>query len=150
MTPLLQAEDFESPEVFTEYIYDNYSEKNFTEVYDNFAAELKRELKKKEYLEFQDENFEKYDLKYSEIKVSEAEKIEFDKIKNKFSYADDFGEYYQLQVSYLLTFNHLGRREEESEKTVYLRKIRDDFQIFWDHESALKDDKAADRDDKNE
>lgn len=150
MTPLLQAEDFESPEAFTEYIYANYAAEDFAEVYDNFAAELKRILEKDEYLEFQEENFEKYNLKYSEIEVGQAEEIDFDKVKDKFSYADDFGKYFKLQVNYLLEFDRFGRREEESEKMVYLRKIRDDFQIFWDHESALKDDKAADRDDQNE
>ena len=147
MSPMLQAEDFESPEAFTEYIYANYAEEDFVEVYDNFAAELKRILGKNKYLEFQEQNFKKYNLKYSNIKVNQAKEIEFDEIKKQFNYADDFGKYYQLQVNYLLEFDHFGRREEKSEKMVYLRKINDDFQIFWDHESALKDDKAADKDD---
>src|SRR6056297_1483165 len=63
MSPMLQAEDFESPEAFTEYIYANYAEEDFVEVYDNFAAELKRILKKNKYLEFQEKNFKKYNLK---------------------------------------------------------------------------------------
>jgi hypothetical protein len=150
MPSMLQAEEFESPEAFTEYIYTNYAGEDFAEVYDNFAAELKRILEENEYVEFQKENFEKYNLKYSEIEVAQAEEIEFDKIKEQFSYADDFGKYFKLQVNYLLEFDRFGSRQEESGKMVYLRKIKDDFQIFWDHQSALKDDKAADRDDSNE
>ncbi|MFP4198843.1 MAG: hypothetical protein ACOCQZ_00985 [Halanaerobium sp.] len=150
LTPMLQAEDFESPEAFTEYIYDNYAEKNFNEVYNNFAAELKRVFAKDDYLDFQQQNFEKYELEYTEIEVAEAEEIEFDKIKEKFEYADDFGSYYQLQVSYLLKFNRLGRREERSDKKVYLRKINDDFQLFWDYKSAVNDDQAVDGADQGE
>ena len=150
ITPLLQAESFESPEAFTEYIYANYAEKNFAEVYNNFAAELKRVLTEEDYLEFQQQNFKKYKLEYTEIEVGKAEEIEFEEIKDKFDYAEDFGSYYKLQISYLLKFNRLGRREERSEKDVYLRKINDDFQIFWDYESALNDDQTADRDDQDE
>lgn len=150
LSPVLQAEEFESPEAFTEYIYNNYAQKNFLEVYNNFAAELKRILAEEDYLEFQEQNFEKYELQYTEIEVSAAEEIDFEKIKDKFDYAEDFGSYFQLQVSYLLKFSYFGQREERSEKNVYLRKIRDDFQIFWDHESALNDDEAADRNDQDE
>lgn len=150
LTPVLQAESFATPEAFTEYIYDNFAEENFTEVYNNFAAELKRILAEEKYLEFQQQNFKKYELEYREIEVSAAEEISFEKIEDKFAYADDFGSYYQLQVSYLLKFNRFGSREERSKKNVYLRKINDDFQIFWDHESALNNDKAADGADQNE
>ena len=150
LSPLAQTEGFESPKAFTEYIYENYSEENFSEVYNNFAAELKRELEKKVYLDFQKENFEKYSLEYTDIKVGDAKEIEFREIKDKFDYAIDFGNYYMLQVEYLLRFNHFGSREKNSEKIVYVRKINDDFQIFWDYKNALDDDKAANRDDKDE
>ena len=150
LTPVLQAEEFESPEAFTKYIYANYAAENFEVVYNNFAAELKRIFTEKDYLEFQQHNFEKYELEYTEIEVAAAKEINFKKIKEKFTYADDFGSYYQLPVSYLLKFNRLGSREERSEKKVYLRKINADFQIFWDYESALNNDKAADRTDQDE
>ncbi len=149
-SPLLQAEEFETPEAFAEYIYENYSEENFLDVYDNFAAELKRKLEKQVYLDFQKQNFEKYNLKYTEIAVDQAEEIKFDEIKDEFTYAIDFGHYYKLKVSYLLKFNHFGSREERSEKMVYLRKINNDFQIFWDYQSALNDDQALNEENKNE
>ena len=150
LTPALLAEEFESPEAFTEYIYASYAAENFAEVYANFAAELKRILAEEDYLKFQQQNFEKYELEYTEIEVSAAEEVDFKKIEKKFDYAQDFGSYYQLQVSYLLKFNRFGSREEKSGKDVYLRKINDDFQIFWDYQSALNDDEAADRADQNE
>ena len=142
LSPLAQTEGFESPKAFTEYIYENYSEENFSEVYNNFAAELKRELEKKVYLDFQKENFEKYSLEYTDIKVGDAKEIEFKEVKDKFDYAVDFGNYYMLQVEYLLKFNHFGKREEESGKKVYLRKIVDTFQIFWNPETTSNDQSA--------
>jgi hypothetical protein len=148
--PLVQTEEFDNPEAFTEYIYNNYSEENFSEVYNNFAKELKRKLEEKVYLDFQKKNFDKYELEYTEIKVGQAKEIEFDEIKDKFDYAVDFGNYYKLQVGYLLKFKHFGRREKESEKMVYVRKINDDLQIFWDYKSALDDDKDTNKDDDNE
>ncbi|PTV93366.1 hypothetical protein C8C76_1423 [Halanaerobium saccharolyticum] len=138
--PVLQAEEFKSPEAFTEYIYANYAEENFEEVFNNFAAELKRIITVEDYLEFQQQNFKKYKLEYQEIEVSAAEEIDFEKIKDKFDYAQDFGDYYQLQVSYLLKFDHFGQREERSEKKVYIRKINADYQLFWDYQSAFNDD----------
>jgi hypothetical protein len=150
LAPVIQAEEFESPEVFAEYIYANYAAENFEVVYDNFSAELKRILAKEDYLEFQQQNFEKYKLEYTEIGVSTAAEIDFEKIKDKFKYADDFGSYYQLQVSYLLKFNRFGSQEESSKKKVYLRKINKDFQIFWDYESALNDDQAVAGSDQDE
>jgi hypothetical protein len=150
LSPLAQTEEFETPEAFTEYIYENYAEENFSEVYNNFAAELKRKLEKQVYLDFQEQNFKKYNLEYTEIEVGQAKEIEFDEIKDKFNYAMDFGHYYNLKVSYLLKFNRFGRRDERSEKLVYLRKINADFQIFWDYQNALNDDKAVNRDDDNE
>ncbi len=143
INPVIQAENFENPKDFTEYIYNNYKDSNFSVVYNNFAAELKRIITEKKYVEFQKHNFEKYELVYKNIEVSTSEEINFEKIKDKFDYADDFGSYYQLQVSYLLEFKHFGSRQEKSEKKVYIRKINDDFQIFWDYKSAFNNDEAA-------
>lgn len=149
LTPVVQAEDFESPEAFTDYIYSNYAAKSFRTVYNNFAAELKRIFGLKTYVDFQKTNFNKYNLKYTKIDVGKAEKVDFKEIKKNFNYARDFGDYYKLKVKYLLNFDHFGSREKESEKIVYLRKINSDFQIFWDHKAALENKKAI-NDDQNE
>lgn len=150
LSPALSAQEFETPKSFVEYIYQNYAAENFNEVYINFAAELKRVLTKKDYIKFQKENFEKYDLEYTEIQVSEAKKINFENIKEKYEYAADFGEYYQIKVSYLLKFSHFGHREKKSDKLVHLRKIENDFQIFWDHKTAMNTNQSEVRDDQNE
>lgn len=149
LTSVVQAEDFENPETFTAFIYSNYAAENFTTVYNNFASELKRNFKLKTYLDFQTTNFNKYDLKYTKIDVGKAKKIEFKEIKKNFDYARDFGDYYKLKVKYLLNFDHFGSRKKESEKFVYLRKINTDFQIFWDHKTALENKKAI-KDDQDE
>lgn len=131
------AEKFESPEEFSRDLYQNYSQENFALVYQNFAAELKKRLSQAEYVEFQNKNFEKYNLVYTNIKIGKAEKIDFQKIKEKFDYVRDFGDYYQLKVSYLIKFDRFGRREKETGKDVYLRKTKEDFQLFWDYKEAL-------------
>lgn len=148
-SPFLEASEFENPENFTEYVYQNYASENFSKVYNNFANELQDIVEKETYLKFQKENFEKYNLVYTEIKVGEAKEVKFDKIKAKFDYAIDQGKYYQIQVNYLIKFDRFGRREKESGKKVYLRKINNNFKIFWDYKSVL-DDEDSDRDDQDE
>lgn len=150
LTTAVKAENFSGPEDFSQYIYNNYAQENFEEVYNNFAAELKRKMPLANYIDFQKQNFEKYNLKYSEIEVAEAKEIEYEEIKEKFSYAVDFGIYYKLEVSYLLEFNYFGSRDNKSQKMLYLRKIKDDFQIFWDYEAALDNNKSIDRDDSDD
>lgn len=148
-SPFSVAAEFESPETFTEYIYQNYASENFNKVYNNFVDELQEIVKKETYLKFQKENFEKYNLVYTEIKVGEAKEVEFDKIKAQFDYALDQGEYYQVQVNYLIKFDRFGRRDKESGKKVYLRKNNNKFHIFWDYKSVL-DDETPNRDDQDE
>lgn len=143
-----KTEIFNSPEAFTEHIYNNYAQNNFSEVYQKFAPELKRILKEEEYLDFQKENFEKYNLEYSEIEVETAKSINFEEIKKQFSYAEEFGEFYELSVSYLIRFKRMGRRERQSDKKVYLRKINAQYQLFWDPETIEEDpEEKADNND---
>lgn len=146
----VEAEVYNSPEAFTRFIYDNYAQKNFSEVYQKFVPELKRILQQDDYLNFQNENFKKYKLEYTEIEVGKAETIKFDKIKKQFSYADEFGDFFQLKVSYLIKFNRFGSREKESEKIVYLRKISDQYQLFWNAEPVLEDQNPESKADNNE
>ena len=143
------AADYKSPEDFTEYIYKNYSEENFAEVYKNFAEELKEILTEETYLNFQKENFKDYDLEFTEIEVQKAEKIDFKEIKSKFDYAEDSGQYYKLKVNYLIKFSHFGSRDKESGKSVYLQKEDSDYSLLWDYKEAIDSDKSAgdDKDD---
>lgn len=134
------AAELKNPEAFVDFIYQNYAKNDFALVYDNFAAELKRTLEKEKYLDFQKNNFNQYNLEFSDIEIGNPEKIDFAEIKNKFDYAQDFGEYYIVEVSYLLDFKYFGSREKRSGKSVYIRKINKDLQLFWDYETAMNDE----------
>lgn len=144
----LKAEENRNPEEFIEYIYANYAVENFKEVYANFADELKKLISEEEYIEFQKKNFDKYSLEYSNISVDDRKKLNYQEFKQEFSFLESEGDFYSLEVSYLLKFNRFGDREEETEKRVYLRqndsninnKKTNKFNLFWDPEPILKNE----------
>ncbi len=144
----LKAEEQQTPEKFTEYIYANYASENFEEVYANFADELKKIISEEEYIEFQKRNFNKYSLEYSSIDVNNLEELSYEEFKNKFSFVESKGNFYSIEVSYLLKFQRLGAREEETKKRVYLRQNNSDinnettkkFHLFWDPEPIVKNE----------
>ncbi|RQD72952.1 MAG: hypothetical protein D5S01_08665 [Halanaerobium sp. MSAO_Bac5] len=131
------ADSFDSPVGFGEYIYENYAQENFAEVYDNFAAELKSVLSSEEYIKFQQDNFEKYELEYRNIEVANPEEISYQEFKSEFPFLEDEGTFYTVEVSYLIKFRRLGSRERESDNLVYLRKKDNNFELFWDPEPIL-------------
>ena len=136
------AED-KTPKEYVEYIYENYADQNFKEVYANFALEVKQLITEKEYIEFQKQNFSKYSLEYRNINVDDLKELDYDQFKNEFPFLKDEGDFYSLKVSYLLRFKRFGDREEETEKRVYLRSNNFSnnnkvLQLFWDPEPILK------------
>ncbi|WP_238524778.1 hypothetical protein [Halanaerobium hydrogeniformans] len=138
-TQSTEAGYFANPVEFGEYIYDNYAQENFKEVYDNFADELKIILSSDEYIEFQQDNFEKYELEYTDIEVTNPEEISYQEFKKEFPFLEDEGTFYTVEVSYLIKFRRLGSRERESDKLIYLREKDDHFELFWDPEPILDD-----------
>lgn len=144
----LKAEEEQTPEDFIEYIYANYADENFKEVYTNFADELKELVTEEEYIDFQKKNFDKYSLEYSNIRIDDLKKLSYDEFMQEFSFLESEGDFYSLEVRYLLKFNRFGDREEEIEKRVYLRQndsnIQNEktkkFNLFWDPEPILKNE----------
>ena len=131
------ASSLNNPVEFGEYIYDNYAQENFEEVYANFAAELKSILSREEYTEFQKDNFEKYQLEYTDIEVANPQEISYQEFKKEFPFLEAKGTFYTVEVSYLIKFRRLGSRERESDKLVYLREKENKFELFWDPEPIL-------------
>jgi hypothetical protein len=144
----LKAEEQKTPKEFVEYIYANYADENFKEVYANFADELKALITEDEYIDFQKKNFDKYSLEYSNIRIDDLKKMSYEEFKQEFSFLESEGDFYSLEVRYLLKFNRFGDREEKIEKRVYLRKNDSninnknskEFQLFWDPEPILKNE----------
>ena len=163
----ISAVQFENAEMFVEHIYKNYASQNFAEVYYHFADELKEELKKKEYIQFQKDNFAKYELSYSNIKVDGQKELNYQDFKNEFPDAENKGKFYSIRVSYKIEFKRFGEREENIEKRVYIREKSIDktdnnildkepdlskkkYNLFWDPEPILGDKQKEDEGLKNE
>ncbi len=149
--------DFNNTKEFVEYIYANYAEQDFSEVYSLFAPELKNILDREKYLNFQENNFNKYDLELKNILVDDIEELSYKEFKKEFPFLNYEGSFYSARVRYLLVFEKLGEREEEIEKRVYLREYSSSnyeksdkryYSLFWDPEPILgKNDDESRKDD---
>jgi len=137
--------DFNNTKEFVEYIYANYAEQDFSEV------------DREKYLNFQENNFNKYDLELKNILVDDIEELSYKEFKKEFPFLNYEGSFYSARVRYLLVFEKLGEREEEIEKRVYLREYSSSnyeksdkryYSLFWDPEPILgKNDDESRKDD---
>lgn len=148
----VSAADFNNTKEFVEYIYANYAEQDFSEVYSLFAPELKSILDREKYLNFQEKNFNKYNLELKNIMVDDIKELSYKEFKKEFPFLNYEGSFYSARVRYLLVFEKLGEREEEIEKRVYLREYSSSnyeksdkryYSLFWDPEPiSAKDDES--------
>ena len=152
----VNAADFNNTKEFIEYIYANYAEQKFSEVYSLFAPELKSILDREEYLNFQQQNFNKYDLEIKNVMVDDIKELSYKEFKKEFPFLKYEGSFYSARVNYLLIFEKLGEREEEIEKRVYLREYSSSnyeksdkryYSLFWDPEPILDKDNESRKDD---
>ncbi|MGM0602734.1 MAG: hypothetical protein ACQESS_05410 [Bacillota bacterium] len=150
----LNKDEENTPEDFVRMIYQYFAEENFEGVYNNFLPVLKKKLMREDYISFQQKNFQKYNLKYSNITVGDAEKIDYQDLPEDLQFEDQADYYYKIEVSYQLNFEHLGQnREEQSEKNVFLAEKRylktgdiNRFYLIWNPEPMEEND----RDDSDE
>ncbi len=126
-------------------IYLNYQEYNFEKVYDFFHPAIKESLSQDEYLTFQEENHENYQLELSEIKIVDIEKIE--SLPGKFDrylQEDDYQEAYEASINYLLNFRIFASgHEREVETETYIVKFDGDYYLIWDLSVVGEDDPGA-------
>lgn len=111
---------------FVDKIYKNYSQQNFTYVYNCFYPTIKEEISEKEYIKFQKENFEKYSLEISNIKILDLKKLK--EISSEFETylsGDDVKLISSVSVSYIASFYSSSERKIEKEVYICFRPVKD-------------------------
>jgi len=116
-------------------IYSNYADHNFEYVYNVLHPAIKDILVAEDYIEFQEQNFKKYNLKLSDIVVNE--KIENCDIPQEFQeYINKNvgGKVKIINVSYHMKFLNNGQkigRDINKEVFIYLDK-KQNLYLLWD------------------
>ena len=115
-------------------VYGDYQENEFAKVYEGMHPDIKEVLDKDKYLQFQEENTEKYDLKISEVEVLEIKKIE--------SWPEEFKEIikekeketlFEIALKYKTTYQSGGNENEKViDKKTYVTFNDEDIFLLWD------------------
>lgn len=140
--PVAGASDSQLYE-FVEEIYESYAAKDFKQVYQAMYPGIRQAVTRDKYIEYQRENFEKYELKISDIKTEEI--TEFEEIPSDFEeFRGDpkIASFYGVGIVYKMKFRHLGQDiQRQVEKQVYLGLDKEGtLYLFWDPQ-PIKEDK---------
>ncbi len=119
---------------FVEIVYKDYSKKNFKAVYEKLHPVIKKELPEETYVNFQEGNFNKYQLEISNVVVSNFKTLE--EIPQNFEKYDLQGEkglIIEVEVSYHISFKYGGLiKEKDLQKKVYVLYEGINFYLLWD------------------
>lgn len=124
---------------FVASIYKNYSRQNFTYVYNQLYPAIKEVMSEKEYITFQKENFERYNLTISNIKVKDVRELKTvpNQFKTYLSMAD-IELLSSVTVNYSIFFYNDNEREIEKEVYICLKakgkKEKKKLFLLWDPE----------------
>ncbi len=135
-----EPEEFTSSIQFVNYIYHNYADANFEEVYRWLAPGIQAVISEADYLEFQLENKEKYKLELQQIKVSESIKKDEPAVGLKeYLVSDDLVSIYEVEVNYQLNFRRLGKDQQKDITKVVsvLENKPGSYRLLWDPEPVL-------------
>jgi len=115
-------------------VYADYQENEFAKVYKEMHPDIKEILDQDKYLQFQENNTEKYDLKISEVEVLEIQKIE--------SWPEEFKEIikakeeqdlFEISLKYKTTYQSGGNENEKViDKKTYVTVNDEDIYLLWD------------------
>jgi hypothetical protein len=115
-------------------VYSDYHENEFTKVYEGMHPDIKEVLDKDKYLQFQEENTAKYDLKISEVEVLGIKQIE--------SWPEEFKEIikekenqalFEIALKYKTTYQSGGNENEKViDKKTYVTVNDEDIFLLWD------------------
>ncbi len=136
--PILADENKESPQqIVKEFIlnvYDKYQQNKFAEVYGSMHPDIKEVLDKEDYLSFQNENTEKYNLKISEVKVLEVKKIEeWPEAFQEIIKEKEKQNLYEIKMNYKTSYQSGGNENEKMiEKKTYVVRYQDKTYLLWD------------------
>ncbi len=130
---------------FINSIYSNYQAGEFQEVYQLLHPGIKENLTEEEYIDFQQENKEKYQLEISEIEIIEIKTIEKLPAKfDKYLSEEDYQNAYQAKVEYEMDFKFLRTNQnKEVDTETYLVESENQLYLVWDRSVIEEDDPGA-------
>ncbi len=143
----IQAELNDSDQLndFINTVYNHYQEGEFKEVYQLLHPAIQENLTEEEYVNFQQDNTDRYQLKLSEIEIIEINS--FDKLPSKFNQylsEEQYQEAYEAKVEYKMEFRFLGTNQSrEVDTETYLAKNNDQLYLIWDRSVIEEDDPGA-------
>jgi len=119
---------------FIEVIYQDYSRGDFSYVYQKIHPLIKKELSEETYIEFQENNFQKYQLKISKVTVKSLVYLtKLPHVFDKYDILSSQGSIIEVDVGYQLNFNYIGgTKQEDIQKKVYLLMEEGRLYLLWD------------------
>lgn len=128
---------------YVEKIYQEYADRGFEYVYQQLHPDIKKIITEKEYRDFQEKNFNKYRLKFDEIKVSpDAESID---LPNEFAEIivgteGDDTKVYKISLSYNLDLTVAGDEQtRQVDNQVFILEDSNQHYLLWDPYIIKKD-----------
>ncbi|MBF8436401.1 hypothetical protein I0Q91_04850 [Halanaerobiaceae bacterium Z-7014] len=146
-TGRIQAElnDSEDLKEFINTVYNHYQEQEFQEVYQLLHPGIQENLTEEEYVNFQQDNTDRYQLKLSEIKIIEIDNI--DSLPSKFNNyisEDQYQQAYEAKVEYKMEFRFLGTNQSrEVDTETYVIEDNGQLYLVWDRSVIEEDDPGA-------
>src|SRR6056297_961065 len=117
-------------------VYYNYQYNNYEFVYNSMHFEIKKVLKKEDYIKFQTKNTEKINLKISEVKVINVNIIDVwpEEFKNIITDKDDH-KLYEIEIEYMTNYENNGKKQEKLiNKETYVARYDNSNYLLWDPE----------------
>lgn len=140
-----EANDTEHLNEFINSIYNNYQQAEFQEVYQLLHPGIKENLTEEEYINFQQNNKERYQLEISKVKIIEINSI--DQLPTKFNEyisKTDYQKAYQAIVEYEMDFKFLRTNQhKEVDTETYLAESDGQLYLVWDRSVIEEDDPGA-------
>ncbi|MEJ6949928.1 hypothetical protein [Natronospora cellulosivora (SeqCode)] len=119
---------------FIEEIYIKYANMEFEYIYQNLHPEIKELISEREYVNFQKENFEKYNLRIEAIELGDkAEIVSLPRSFNNIVNLKEEQVVHRIKVSYTLIFTTLGsEHRQDTEKNVFILVDGEELYLLWD------------------
>ncbi len=119
---------------FVHQIYNKYMDNDFQAVYEVIHPQIKEVLDKKEYIDFQKKNTEKYSIEISEVEVEKVVTLEnlpegFKEIFKDYNFEHIYEVTIEYKSSYIVAKN---KQEKFIEKKTYVVTDKNKDYLLWD------------------
>ncbi len=119
---------------FTLSVYRNYTSNDYSSVYQYLHPDIKKIVSRDEYINFQQENTDKYQMSIAEVVVEEVTLLASKPVEYR-DLITGTGSYFTVNVNYRLQFEYLGKTiEREIEKDVFLFVDNEEIYLLWNPE----------------